>query len=181
MIGYKRALWVILACVLTACATAPESFDNRFGSGEISVFIADDFGADRSAAARALRPVYKKYGAPHAYISGHMSSVNNPMLSRLYGSGDVRSKLRSDSHIFWQLNGDALSGYLSPIRTAHLVYDTDRLEDLTQVLSTVGALSKQGKTFTLFERELDGQIVVTLHRTDDLARDASLQDLMFFQ
>ena len=176
----KTTLVIIIAGVLTACATAPISFDNRFRVDELAVFIADDFGADRSAAARALRPVYKKYGAPHAYVSGHMSSVNDPMLNRLYGSGDVRSKLRRDTHTFWQVNGEALSDYLDPIKTAHLVYDTDRLDGVADLLTRVGNLSKQGKVFTIFERELDGQIVVTLHRTDDLSRESTLKDLTFF-
>lgn len=170
------------AAVLGGCATVPEAaFDTSFSRSEIAALTAHDFDLDPDAAARALRPTYKKYGAPHAYVSGFMSSVNDPTLSRLYGSGQMRAKLRRDDHTFWQINGQGLSGHLTPIKTAHLVYDVAEIGSLEDVLSSVGTLSKRAQVFTIFERHVDGQIVVTLHRTDDLPQSSVMQTLSFFE
>ncbi|MGB0907347.1 MAG: EipA family protein [Maricaulaceae bacterium] len=167
---------------LAACATPNNDvYDETFSRSEIASFSATYFDINEAAAARALKPTYKKYGAPHAYISGHMSSVDDVTLSRLYGSGEVRAKLRLPKHTFWKINGDDLQNHFEPIKTAHLVYETARLEDLPERLTHIGNLTKRGQVFTIFERVVDDQIVITLHRSNDLPERAKLNDLHFFQ
>lgn len=175
-----RDFIAIIALSLGACASAPATFDRRFNPAELAAFTARDFALDTDAAERALRPTIKKHGAPHAYIFGYMSSVDEPAIHRLYGSGAVRSKTRLDSHTFWTIDGQGLTGNFSPIRTAHLVYDIDRLDTLTETLSAIGSVSRRGSVFTVFERKVDGQIVVTLHRTGDLAEKSALEILTFY-
>ena len=166
---------------LSACKTAPELFDTSFNRTEIANFTSVDFDIEMDAAEQALKPTYKKYGAPHAYVFGHMSSVFDPNLSRLYGSGEIRTKLQQNTHTFWAINGDALSEHYNPIKTAHLIYDINDFEDVTNIFNSIGTLTNRGQVFTIFERKYGEKIIVTLHKTDDLPKDTHFNSLQFYK
>lgn len=169
-----------LSC-LTACSNTLEVFDNRFNRTEIANFTSTDFDIKNDAAARALKPTYEKYGAPQAYVFGHMSSVFDPDLSRLYGHGEVRAKLKLKTHTFWTIDGTDLTDHYTPIKTAHLIYDLNNFTNLSEILESVGTLTNRGQVFTVFERKHDNQIIVTLYKTDDLSNDTHFDSLRFYQ
>lgn len=173
-------LFIALGFIVAGCQSVPDTYDTRFTRSEIASFTASNFDGLEGTAARALRPTYEKYGAPHIYVSGYMSSVNDPEISRLYGSGEATTKLRPRAHTFWTVEGAGLSQHLDPIQTAHLIYDVDRLDRLRDRLSAIGSLSNRGKVLPVFERQIDGQIVVTLHPTDALRSGSRLETLSFF-
>lgn len=166
---------------LAACATSPsETFDTRYSDSEIAAMTAEHFDVLQKEAKAALGPAFKKYGAPHAYIDGMMSSVNVPNLNYLYGSGHFKTKLSLDEHTFWRVDGENLSGHLAPVKTAHLVYETLRLDPLSNTFEFSETLNKRGQKFTVFERKVGNEIVITVHKSSDLSQ-TKLEGVNFFR
>lgn len=176
LIGLGLVVWS-----LSACATNPKSSTSSetFSVEETAKLTATYFGLERSETARALQPTFKKYGEPHIYISGLMSSLADPEYSRLYGTGSSRQKRYRPQNLFWKIEGEELVGHMRPIKTAHLVYNKSDIEALEHALSSLGSLSRRGRIFTVFERQADEQIVVTVHRSDDLPPAATFETIAF--
>ncbi len=174
----KRKCCLTLVLLLTACASSPPVFDETFSSSEIAAMTSEYFNLDTRAAGLALKPTYAKYGAPHIFISGNMSAADDQS-NRLHGVGQSAAKLEASESVYWLVTGEDLPAQSRVIKTAHLIYDKVKIESLEDVLSSVGSLSRRGQIFTVFEREADGQIVVTLHLTDDLPKNASLDTIQF--
>ena len=174
-----RPIILFSAFALTACASSPDVFDETFSRSETAQMTSEYFDLERAAAARALKPTYKKYGAPHIYVSGQMSAVADDSAQRLHGTGQTTAKLARPELIYWAIQGKDLPRETRPIKTAHLIYNKVDIENLEEVLGSIGALSHRGQTFTIFERETDGQIVVTLNLTQDLGEIAKLETVSF--
>ncbi len=175
---------VVLTISLSFCAcasTPPQNFENEYSRNEIAMLTAQAFDVGTNPAAKALKPVYKKYGAPQAYITGNMSTTHDNAYSRLYGSGDLRVKRRLPEHRFWQIEGEELYQLDMPIPTVHLVYEIAQLDDLKNKLTSIGQLSKHDETFTIFERRVAEQIIITVHRSKDIPKNAILSSLLFYQ
>lgn len=163
-----------------ACATThPQTFESQYSDTEIAKMTSEHFDVLEADTKAALKPAFAKYGAPHAYIDGLMSSVDVPQSNHLYGSGNFKTKLSLDAHTFWKINGDNLTGHLSPVKTAHLVYETMRLDPLSEQLEFTETLSKRGQKFTFFERKIGHDIVITIHKSDALTK-ASFETIKFF-
>lgn len=175
---YRTAL-LVSALLLSSCATAPIAFDETFSRAEIASMTGDYFDLQSSTVARALKPTYAKYGAPHIYVSGLMSAVADENDRRLHGMGQTAVKLAASEDVYWSISGQDLPRQTRPIKTAHLIYNKVEIESLEDALSHVGSLSNRGQVFTVFERETDGQIVVTLNLTQDLPKDAKLERVSF--
>ncbi len=170
---------VAILCV-GACATAQsEHYRTGFGIKEIAVQNAQYFDVTDKAAKSALKPVFEKYGDPKIYITGNMSSVDNPDLSRLYGVGVTSFKLKPQGKAFWAIKGEKLTGLLTPIKTAHLVYETADLTDLEATLSLIGDLNKRGQIFTIFERQFDAKVVITINRSEDIPEYSQMREIKF--
>jgi len=176
-----RCLIVPLSVLLlVACATSrSDIFDARYSNSEIASMTAIHFDVLQKDAQSALKPAFKKYGKPDAYIDGMMSSVDVPDLDYLYGSGHFKTKLSLDEHTFWRVEGENLSGHFAPVKTAHLVYETMRLDPLSNTFEFSETLSKRGQTFTVFERKVGTEIIITVHKSDDLSQ-THLEDVRFF-
>jgi len=69
---------------------------------------------------------------------------------------------------------------LVPVKTAHLVYETMRLDLLSNTLEFSETLTKRGQKFTVFERKIDDEIVITLHKSSDLPQ-TTLESVRFFR
>lgn len=163
-----------------ACATTnQQTFEAQYSDTEIAKMTSKHFDVLEADAKAALKPTFAKYGAPHAYIDGLMSSVDMPQSNHLYGSGNFRTKLSLDAHTFWQINGDNLTGHLSPVKTAHLVYEAMRLDPLSEQLEFTETLSKRGQKFIVFERRMGNDIVITIHKSGALPK-ASFETIKFF-
>ena len=176
----KRLCLSVPAIALAACATSPsETFDERYSNAEIAELTAQHFNVAENDASSALKPAFKKYGPPHGYIDGLMSSVDNPRANHLYGSGHFKTKLRLKEHTFWRVEGENLSGHLAPVKTAHLVYKTLRLDPLSNTLEFSETLTKRGQAFTVFERKVGDEIVITFHKSEDLPI-STLESVRFF-
>lgn len=72
-----------------------------------------------------------------------------------------------------------MSGHFAPVKTAHLVYETMRLDPLSNTFEFSETLSKRGQTFTVFERKVGTEIIITVHKSDDLSQ-THLEDVRFF-
>ena len=165
---------------LGGCATSsPGIFDTSYSTSEIAAMTAKHFDVLQKEAKSALQPAFKKYGKPDAYIDGLMSSVDIPDLDYLYGSGHFKTKLSLDEHTFWRVDGENLSGHLAPVKTAHLVYETLRLDPLSSSFEFSETLSKRGQTFTVFERKVGTKIIITVHKSEDLSQ-TKLKTISFF-
>jgi len=171
---------IIIALVLSGCATSPnEVFDSKYSRSEIAIMTAEHFDVLERDASAALRPAFNKYGAPHAYIDGLMSSVDVNDANHLYGSGHFQTKLTLKEHTFWRVDGENLTGHLRPVQTAHLVYNTLRLDPLSNSLEFSETLTKRGKTFTVFEKQMGDEIIITVHKSEDLQK-TKLNKVKFF-
>jgi hypothetical protein len=177
-----RVLYLILfSIMLTGCAGPSKVFNPSYDRAEIAHLSSEHFGASEKELSEALRPVYRKYGNPYLFVSGQMSSVANPELSRLYGSGQASYKLTPQEHTFWQIDGENLAGHLKPMPAVHMIYDVTEIKRLKQPFATIGSLNKRGSVFTLFEREVEGMIVVTVHQTADLPGKVTFNKIRFFE
>jgi len=177
----KFLISTLSAMALTACVTSSEkTFDMRYSDSEIATMTAEHFDVLQKETKAALKPAFKKYGRPHAYIDGMMSSVDQPNLNHLYGSGYFKTKLSLNKHTFWRVDGENLTRHLVPVKTAHLVYETMRLDLLSNTLEFSETLTKRGQKFTVFERKIDDEIVITLHKSSDLPQ-TTLESVRFFR
>jgi len=166
--------------VLTACATTETTeFASKYSDSEIAKMSAEHFEILEGDAKAALGPTFKKYGAPDAYIEGLMSSIDNPNANHLYGSGEFETKLSLKEHTFWRIDGENLAGHLEPVKTAHLVYETLRLDPLSNTLEFTETLTKRGQIFTVFERQLGSEIIITFHKSGELPQ-TTLDSVSFF-
>ena len=172
---------IFLSIILVGCASPSNPYDISYDRAEIARLSSDHFGKKEKELSEALRPVYRKYGSPYLFVSGQMSSVADPTLSRLYGSGRANYKLRPQEHTFWQIDGDSLAGHLRPMPAVHMVYDVTDIRTLKKPVQSVGSLNKKGKIFTLFERKMEGVIVVTVHQTADLPSEVTFDEIKFFE
>jgi len=118
-LAMKLALSLSLMFGLCACATAPEPpLDaSRFSHAEISAIVSSHFDTPAAAASKALRPSFDKFGAPKRYVSGNMSSVDEAQFERLYGFGDIYARPALGAPVFWQIDGEGLTGDVAPIAT----------------------------------------------------------------
>jgi len=177
----NRIMFILSLILLTACATSPDTlFDEKFSDAEIAAMTAQHFEVMETDARAALRPAFKKYGAPHIYIDGLMSSVDLENSNHLYGSGNIKRKVRLKEHTFWRIDGENLSGHLAPVKTAHLVYEKIRLDPFSDTLEFSETLTKCGQKFTVFEREIDNKVVITVHKSEDLQK-TKLDSVKFFR
>jgi len=176
----KKIILTVPVIALAACATSPSQiFDERYSNAEITEMTSNHFNVATADARVALKPAFKKYGAPHGYIDGMMSSVDNPNANHLYGSGHFKTKLRLKEHTFWRVEGENLTGHLAPVKTAHLVYQARRLDPLSNTLKFSETLTRRGQTFTVFERKIGDEIVITFHKSNDLPK-TTLESVRFF-
>jgi len=143
------------------------------------VLTSEHFDVLETDAKAALRPAFSKYGAPDAYVDGLMSSTLSSDANHLYGSGDFKTKLRQAEPTFWRVDGENLNGHLAPVKTAHLVYKTLRLDPLQNTFQFEETLTQRGQTFTVFERLEGDEIIITLHKRGELP-DAALERIRFF-
>ena len=175
----KFALALIFELTLTACASAPDaSIDaSRYSHAEISEIVSSQFETSRSAASRALRPSFAKFGAPKRYVSGNMSSVDEAKFDRLYGLGDVHRRLGLKNPVYWQIDGEALAADVAPIATVYLIYDNDQFDEFT--FASVDMETRRGHSFTVFERRQGAQIIVSVYPTARLSKEAELKTLTF--
>lgn len=166
-----------VTAALSACASVTETVDpSRFTKSEIDDVTANHFDTSRMAVARALQPSFDKFGAPNAYVEGLMSAVADSDRHRLYGTGDTKRRLKPEVGMFWEIDGKGLAGQLDPIRTVHLLYeDLDgSVPFLARDMST-----RRGKVFTVFERVVDGAVIVSLYPSDKLPSEAEFETLKF--
>ena len=165
---------------MASCAsTAEQGFDHSYSSSEIAALTSEHFEVLETDARAALKPAFSKYGAPDAYVDGLMSSTLTPNANHLYGSGDFKTKLHLSESTFWRVDGENLDGHLVPVKTAHLVYKTLRLDPLQNHFKFEETLTKRGQTFAVFERLEGDEIIITLHKTGELP-NASLESIRFF-
>ncbi|MDB2439114.1 hypothetical protein N9W89_10390 [Hellea sp.] len=166
--------------LLTACATTETiEFASKYSDSEIAKMSSEHFEILERDAKVALGPTFNKYGAPDAYIEGLMSSIDIPNSNYLYGSGEFETKLRLKEHTFWRIDGENLAGHLEPVKTAHLVYETLRLDPLSDTLEFTETLTKRGQTFTVFERQVGNEIIITFHKSGELPQ-TTLDSVSFF-
>lgn len=176
----KYLVPLFLVNLLAACVSSPDAiFDEKYSDSEIAAMTAKHFDVLESDAKAALKPAFKKYGAPHIYIDGLMSSVDVEDSNHLYGSGHLKRKIKLKEHTFWRIDGENLSGHLEPVKTAHLVYETLRLDPLSGTLKYSETLTKRGQKFTVFERKVENKIVITVHKSEDLPK-TKLDRVKFF-
>lgn len=176
----RSFFYVSLSLLLVSCAsTEPSKYDARYSHSEIGTLTAQHFDVDKPDAVRALGPMFQKYGKPHGYIDGLMSSIDDPRVNFLYGSGYFQTKLNLNEHTFWRLEGEKLNGHLKPVKAAHIIYDTTKLSRLNEALTYKESLTKRGQKFSIFEHKIDNKIVVTVYRQDDLP-EISLEALKFY-
>ena len=175
-----RNFILIVSLCLVGCMSTPKSFDIGYERSEVADLAGAHFETSSDLLKKALKPSFEKYGKPDLFIAGQMSSVDAPDISRLYGFGDVKTKLNLPSETFWQIDGDVLGGHFSPLKSVHMVYDMTTLDSLRETLPRIGSLNTRGKSFTVFERETDGLIVVSVHRTEALPKEATFQNIRFF-
>ncbi len=169
---------VLAGLMLVSCATAEVSYpENVFSRAEIAKVNADFFDVDIRTAGAALRPVYGKYGAPHIYIKGQMSAVYDSELERLFGTGTASPKFGLPDNVYWEIEGQNIFDLVKPIKTAHLIYKKEQLPFDTDY-ANIGELTARGQMFSVFERELDGRIVITLNQTKDLPKASAFETLM---
>jgi len=175
----KLALILVFGFSLTACASAPDApIDiSRYSHAEISAVVSSHFDSSASDASRALRPSFKKFGAPKRYVSGNMSAVHDASFERLYGLGDMHRRLALNKSVYWQIDGEALSADVHPIATVHLIYDQDQFDEVT--FASVEMQTRRGHNFTVFERKLGGQIIVSVYPTERLSKEADFKTLIF--
>lgn len=176
----KRILLIVSVIVLAACTTSRENYDTQYSDTEIAQMTAIHFGVLEKESRAALQPAFKKYGAPHAYIDGLMSSIDSPNANHLYGSGHFKTKVSLKKHTFWRVDGENLTGHLAPVKTAHLVYETLRLDPLSDTLDFKETLTKRGQKFSVFERKVGNEIIITVHRSDALPQ-TELEQIQFFR
>lgn len=174
-----RLIFLSFALSLSACASTHTTFDETFSRTEVADMTSEYFDLESDAAARALKPTYQKYGAPHIYISGLMSAVADDTIERLHGMGQTVTKLALPDTVYWAIQGKDLQSQTRPVKTANLIYNKVDIKDLEPALRSIGKLSQRGQVFTVFEREIDGQIVVTLNLTGDLPKAAQLKAIYF--
>lgn len=181
----KSLFLVLMAAVLMGCASAGDqsqsNYDPTYKLSEVAVLSEGHFGLEKDAITQALRPTFKKYGRPRLFISGQMSSVDEPMAEWLYGQGLVRKKIGLPEHTFWRIEGQGLQGKFKPMKAAHLVYNRQDLKRLDTPLQAIGDLNRRGQTFTVFERAQEDLIIVTINKTEDLPETSKFNDIKFFE
>ena len=175
----KSTLGVVLTCVVgSSCATTEETYaENTFSRTEIARMNAAFFDVNAHGASAALKPVYGKYGAPHIFVKGFMSAVYDSDDDKLFGTGTGNPKFGLATDVYWEIEGQNVVDLFKPIKTAHLIYEKEQLPFGTDY-SNIGALSDRGQVFTIFEREIDGKIIVTLNQSADLPNDSKFRKLM---
>jgi len=175
----KLSLYFIAGLYLSACASSPDApIDvSRFSHTEISKVVSTHFDTPASAASQALRPSFKKFGAPKHYVSGNMSGVHDAAIERLYGLGDIHSRLALAKPVYWQIDGEGLAGDVAPIATVHLIYDEDQFDKVT--FASAQTETRRGHNFTVFERKLGAQIIVSVYPTERLSKEAEFKTLIF--
>jgi hypothetical protein len=156
----------------------PSNDSSQYNRDEIARLTHADFKAETAAMRKALKPTYAKYGAPHAYIRGNMSTVFDNPQSQIFGTGDFHAKLKLPDKAYWQISGTNLYNLETPIPTVHLIYDVKELPVLAKKHAAIGSLSKRGATFTVFEHKAQEHIVVTVYKTEDVYPSVHLQSLM---
>jgi len=163
---------------LTACASAKPVQDIRaYGLSDVSVVVESHFDAPKGSVARALKPSFDKFGKPYQYVTGLMSAVDREGLDRLYGTGEISQRFQLDRPVAWQIDGQALAGSLEPIAAVHLVYN---LKDLgSSTFDNVSMQTRRGQSFTVFERRVQTQIIVSLYPSPALPPDAVLEKMLF--
>jgi len=149
----------------------------RYSHAEISAIVSSHFDRSLSDAAKALRPSFKKFGAPKHYVSGNMSAVHDAQFERLYGLGKISTRLALDRPVYWQIDGEALAGDVAPIATVHLIYDEEQFDEVTFAATQME--TRRGHSFTVFERRLGGQIIVSVYPTERLSKEAEFRTLVF--
>lgn len=160
-----------------ACATIEESYpDDAFSRTDIAKINAAFFDVDSRTAGAALKPVYGKYGAPHIFVKGQMSAVYDSELETLYGTGVASAKFKRPGDVYWEVGGENVFDLVEPIKTAHLIYRKETLPPETDLLN-IGALTERGKVFSVFEREIDGRIIITINQTKDLPDGTAFRNL----
>ena len=170
----------LCALLTVSCASvANQTFDHSYSSSEIAALTSEHFDVLEKEAKSALKPAFAKYGAPDAYVDGLMSSIDKADANHLYGSGNFKTKIRLTESTFWRVDGENLQGHFDPVKTAHLVYKTLRLDPLRNHFTFEETLTKRGQTFTVFERLEGDEVIITLHKTGQLP-DASLESIRFF-
>ena len=176
----KRFCLSLCALFTASCASVTDqTFDHRYSSSEIAALTSEHFDVLETDAKAALKPAFAKYGAPDAYADGLMSSIDKAGANHLYGSGNFKTKLRLTESTFWRVDGENLHGHLDPVKTAHLVYKTLRLDPLRNHFKFEETLTKRGQTFTIFERLEGDEIIITLHKSNEL-QGTSLESIRFF-
>ena len=169
---------ILMCSVCGGCTHMPASDSSQYNRDEIARLTHADFNAETAAMRKALKPTYAKYGAPHAYIRGNMSTVLDNPQSQIFGMGEFHAKLKLPDRAYWQMGGTNLYNLDTPIPTVHLIYDVKELPTRTKEYKAIGSLSKRGKTFTVFEHKADEHVVVTVYRTEDVYPSVHLQSLM---
>lgn len=126
-----------------------------------------------------MKPIYNKYHEAHAYINGYMSTALGDEIMRLHGSGDLKSKSMLTQHTYWQVRGKGFINMSNPIPATHLLYRKHQLLAEFGSMNYAESFSKRGNSFTIFERELEDDIIMTVYRTQDLPVSSKMQQLSF--
>jgi hypothetical protein len=164
--------------LFVGCASHPATIDPQaYSLTDMSQIVSEHFVGEMSGVERALAPSFEKFGQPRLYVTGKMSAVHESDETKLYGSGQSKSRFNLRRDIFWQIGGSALGQEVSPVQTVHLVYDKSSLDEALFTRQQMEV--RRGQTYTVFERELDNRVVVSLFPTRDLPEDASFDSLEF--
>ncbi len=172
----KRFYCIAIASILSACATSPVHFDpHLYSKVEIDAVVAHHFDTNTTVVSKALAPSFEKFGQPARYVEGDMSGVDNDRFERLYGTGKIRSRFKVPRKAFWQIDGNRLGKDVSPVRTVHLIYNQALLDG--NVFLAKSMETRRGQTFTVFERQQDSQIIVSVYKTSRLPKAAEFKTL----
>lgn len=167
-----------LVFAITGCASSPTSVDiESYSRADMSVVLSARFDGVQSEAARALKPSYEKFGAPKRYVSGNMSAVYESAQDRLYGSGDLFARFSLSYPVFWEIEGEAFAADVDPIKTVHLLYDKEELDQVA--FEAIEMEIRRGTSFTVFERDLGSRVVVSIYPTHKLSENAEFQTIRF--
>ena len=180
MISKKAILITVVSIVLTSCATSavPVASD-AYSADDLATVMSLQFDAKPGELKRALAPSFAKFGAPKAYVSGLMSLPAGEGDKRLLGTGEHHIKYKRPAYTFWELKGSGFAAIERPMNAMHLLYDKPYLDEAHNDYIAMTPEYRRGATFTVFEREIDGRVVVTVYRTADMPKQATLNALHF--
>jgi len=176
--------WTIFIAVfalgLTACASTPEQVGpNQYSVSDIAIVMSAPFDARADALERALAPSYAKFGAPKAYITGLMSLPGGEGDKRLLGTGEHYVKHQLPRGTFWEIQGSGFAPIEGPMNAVHLLYDKSSAGGAQGIYTAMQPQYRRGATFTVFERVVDGRIIVTVYKTENMPKQAELNGLSF--